>query len=126
MASLQDPRTAFYTRWTTLRDTCAEFNALVHGDKLIDAILTDVRQLLTHEGDTLLTLAAAAQRSGYSPDHLARLIRTGAIPNAGRRGAPRIRLADLPTRPARRPPIDLPLSPHYDPIADARSLRDRR
>lgn len=46
--------------------------------------------------DALLTLAEASLRSGYSPDHIARLIREGKIPNAGRRGAPRVRAGDLP------------------------------
>lgn len=50
--------------------------------------------------DALLTLAEAALRSGYSPDHIARLIREGKIPNAGRRGAPRVRAGDLPSRRA--------------------------
>ncbi|MGI8497329.1 MAG: hypothetical protein ACR2OG_07090 [Gemmatimonadaceae bacterium] len=47
----------------------------------------------------LLTLGDAARRSGYSADHLARLVRSGRLPNAGRPHAPRIRLVDLPLRP---------------------------
>ncbi len=45
-----------------------------------------------------LTLAEAAELSGYSVDHLARLVRDGKIPNAGRPRAPRIRRGDLPRR----------------------------
>ena len=48
----------------------------------------------------LLTLKEAAQESGYSADHLGRLIRDGVVPNAGRRHAPRIRRADLPRKAA--------------------------
>jgi hypothetical protein len=45
-----------------------------------------------------LTLAEAAQLSGYSTDHLGRLIREGKVPNAGRPGAPRIARKDLPRK----------------------------
>ena len=43
-----------------------------------------------------LTLREAARESGFSADHLGRLVREGRIPNAGRLHAPRIRRADLP------------------------------
>lgn len=48
--------------------------------------------------DELLTLAVAARESGYSVDHLQELVSTGAIPNAGQKGRPRIRRADLPKK----------------------------
>ena len=44
----------------------------------------------------LLTLAEAAEETGFSVDHLGRLLREGKILNAGRKGAPRIRRTDLP------------------------------
>ncbi len=45
-----------------------------------------------------LTLGEAAEASGYSADHLGRLVRDGKILNAGRQGAPLIRRADLPIK----------------------------
>lgn len=45
-----------------------------------------------------LTLAQAARESGYSTDHLARLIRQGKLANVGRDRAPRVRRADLPRK----------------------------
>ena len=45
-----------------------------------------------------LTLEEAGEKSGYSADHLGRLVREGKIPNAGRSGAPRIARRDLPVR----------------------------
>jgi hypothetical protein len=45
-----------------------------------------------------LTLAQAAQESGYSREHLGRLIREGTLPNAGRPNAPRVRRRDLPRK----------------------------
>src|SRR5581483_11980447 len=53
--------------------------------------------------DELLTLEAAATESGYSADHLGRLLRAGKLPNAGRPHAPRIRRGDLPRKPGGLP-----------------------
>jgi hypothetical protein len=71
-----------------------------------------------------LTLVEAAEESGLSADHLGRLLRTGAIPNAGRKGAPRIRRGDLPRSPRR--PLASASRADYDPITDARALKSRR
>lgn len=53
---------------------------------------------LRAQKDPGLTLVDAAKLSGYTPDYLGQLVRSDAIPNAGRRGAPRIRIADLPVK----------------------------
>ena len=53
---------------------------------------------LKAEDATLLTLQEAAAESGFSPDHLGRLVREGKIPNAGRPGAPQIARRDLPIK----------------------------
>ncbi len=45
-----------------------------------------------------LTLEEAAEKSGYSADHLGRLVREGKIPNTGRPGAPRIARRNLPAK----------------------------
>ncbi len=61
--------------------------------------------------DDLLSLAEASQFSGYSADHLGRLVRDGKIPNAGRQNAPRIRRGKLPYKallPARRTNDQIP------------------
>ncbi len=49
--------------------------------------------------DELLTLAQAASESGYSERRLREMIDEDSLPNAGRKGAPRIRRADLPRKP---------------------------
>ena len=49
--------------------------------------------------DEALTLAQAANISGYSSDHLGRMIRQGKIPNAGQKGSPRVRVRHLPKKP---------------------------
>jgi hypothetical protein len=76
-----------------------------------------------HEGK-LLSIEEAAQESGYSEEHLRRLVREGAVPNAGRRGKPLIRLKDLPRKPPMLTKAGTQIA--YDPIADARSLSSRR
>lgn len=53
--------------------------------------------LARHEAETL-NLQEAAAESGFSADHLGRLVRLGRIPNAGRKNAPRIRRKDLPRK----------------------------
>lgn len=51
--------------------------------------------------DEEVTLAQAAELSGYSKSHLRRLMDEGTIPNVGEPGAPRLRVGDLPFRPGR-------------------------
>jgi len=51
--------------------------------------------------DQVLTLPQAAAESGYSADHLARLVREQPALNAGRKHAPRIRRRDLPRKPGK-------------------------
>jgi hypothetical protein len=96
-------RDAFYVRWQTTRDVFAESGALVDGAKLLDSVLADVGALFASASDETLTLREAASESGYSQDHLARLVRAGAIPNAGRARSPRIRRANLPRKAAALP-----------------------
>lgn len=63
-------------------------------DQLTSAIL--------QKADELLSLHRAAEESGYSVDHLGRLLREGKIPNSGRRAKPLIRRGDLPLKATRR------------------------
>ncbi|HKG95620.1 MAG TPA: hypothetical protein VKA84_27165 [Gemmatimonadaceae bacterium] len=74
--------------------------------------------------DERLSLSEAALRSGYSAEHLARLIREGRLPNAGRRGSPRLRAGDLSVRLHRAVASARPRA--YDPLADARAIAGRR
>lgn len=46
-----------------------------------------------------LTLTQASTESGYSVAHLSRLIAEDAIPNVGKKGAPRVTRASLPKKP---------------------------
>jgi hypothetical protein len=80
----------------------------------------ELEQAAAALADEPLTLAAAAAESGYSERRLRELLAEGAIPNAGRRHAPRIRRGDLPRKPGATH-----VDSAYDPAADARSLLSR-
>ena len=59
---------------------------------------TQAKALRRYGGET-----PAARESGYSADHLGRLVRDGRIPNAGRPGAPRIARSHLPRKAPAEP-----------------------
>ena len=110
-------------RWQNARDLYQELGPEGHS-RLVEAFLRDIEQLEAGEQDKILTLAEASEYSGYSTEHVGRLIRNGKIPNAGRPGAPRVRAGDLPRRsPPRR--LAREETGTYNPVTDARSLVSR-
>ncbi len=115
---------------TWLRERSEEFkrfNVHVDGARFTSELLTMLETALVAEAETLLTLSQAAARSGMSEEHLGRLLRQGRIPNAGRRGRPRLRVSDLPRKAPRiSKRMDELAMPAYNPDADARSLVSRR
>ena len=64
----------------------------------IERCAEDLEATLVERDETTFSLVEASRESGYSADHLGRLVRDGKIPNAGRPGAPRIALKDLPRK----------------------------
>ncbi len=58
----------------------------------------ELEDTLVQRDETTFSLVEASRESGYSSDHLGRLVRDGKIPNAGRPGAPRIARRDLPRK----------------------------
>lgn len=111
------------SHWEQRRDGYERVGALVNGAKLIDEFIADLLDSARTEANRVLTLKAASEESGYSVDHLARLVREGQVPNAGRVNAPRIRAQDLPRRPKR---FAQSSKASYDVMTDARSLGVRR
>ena len=77
----------------TLRRYGGETPAVV-----LDRCADDLEATLQELDETTLSLVEAARESGYSADHLGRLVRDGKIPNAGRPGAPRIARRHLPRK----------------------------
>ncbi len=104
-------RADFLARWRQRRDDFDRLSAAVEARALLDSLLSELELLFAEEEEHGLTLTEAASESGYSQDHLARLVRDGTIPNAGRPRAPRIRRKDLPRKasslPGRRPSLHL-------------------
>ncbi len=64
----------------------------------IERCADDLEATLVERDEATFSLVEASRESGYSADHLGRLVREGKIPNAGRPGAPRIALQDLPRK----------------------------
>lgn len=93
-------------QWATRRTEYQRLGVYVDGAKVIEAFLTDLDAVMRDQADELLSLSRAAHLSGYSTGHLARLIRSGQLPNAGRPNAPKIRRADLPRKATALPNVD--------------------
>lgn len=91
---------ATIAKWTGEADKLRRLGAQVDGASLIQAILGDLQAAADTEAKEPLTLEEAAAESGYSAEHLGRLLRDGTIPNAGRRNAPRILRGHLPFKPS--------------------------
>ena len=77
----------------------------------LDRCADDLEATLRERDETTLSLVEAAGESGYSADHLGRLVRDGKIPNAGRAGAPRIARNHLPRKAPAEPPPPLAHKP---------------
>ena len=64
----------------------------------LESCAAELKAALIDRDETTFSLTEAARESGYSTDHLGRLVRDGKIPNAGRPGAPRIARRHLPRK----------------------------
>ncbi len=71
--------------------------------RAFETAATHLADALQQSNNEPLTLAQAGRESGYSRDHLGRLVRAGRLPNAGSPNAPRIRRCDLPIKPGHLP-----------------------
>ena len=87
-----------------------------YGDQALATALErcadELEGTIQERDDTTYSLTEAARESGYSREHLGRLVRDGKTPNAGRPGAPRIARRDLPRKqPGPDSPFASPLAP---------------
>lgn len=80
-----------------LRETFGQHNALVNGESLMDSVIQKVG-LAFSQPEPTYALTEASLHTGYSSDHLGRLVRQGVIPNHGRVGRPRVKLSECPSR----------------------------
>lgn len=85
-------------RWRERADELRAWGNAEGAARALERAADELEEELARRDEDVLTLPEAAEESGYSTDHLARLIRAGRIPNAGRHHAPRIRRADVPRK----------------------------
>ena len=97
------------------------------GAQLFELHAKELEEAITKDQNEVLGLAQAANESGYSADHLGRLLAKGSIPNAGRKNAPRVRRCDLPIRPGHTQPRVARTHPGIPNIGDIgrRAMRSR-
>ena len=95
------------SQWRNEADTLRKCGAVEQA--VVSELRAEELETALREWDeALLNLTEASHLSGYSSEHLGRMVRNGTIPNAGRPNAPRIRRGDLP-RKAGLPPGDEPM-----------------
>ncbi len=68
------------------------------GAAILRQCATELNAAARAHDDEEFTITAASAASGYSCDHLRALVASGEVPNAGRKGSPRIRRRDLPRK----------------------------
>ena len=93
----------------TLHDLIRRWRAMADGARVVapavaeafERTAAELEACLGEHAEALLPLSVAARESGYSADHLGRLVRLGRLRNHGRAHAPRVRRGDLPAKPAR-------------------------
>ncbi len=86
-------------RWQAEADTVEQRYGDRTTAKLLRTLAAELTETLREEADELLTLAEAADLSGYASDTLRHRVSNGSIPNSGEPGRPRIRRGDVPTKP---------------------------
>ena len=111
-------RSELLSRWLHRADEFRQYGVMVDGARLISALVSDLEVVFREEEAEVLTLAEAARISGYSVDHLGRLLRAGALANAGSKHRPRVRRGDLPCKPSGKL--------HAEPSGDIVRLTSKR
>lgn len=88
---------ALVDQWRNTALSLSAYGADSHAAAL-NRCAKELEEALTEADDATVNLTQAAELSGYSADHLGKLVREGKIPNAGRENAPRIRVGDVPKK----------------------------
>lgn len=83
--------------WRTVGATLRRYGAEEQASA-IEQCADELERSSQKHDDAPLTLQEAAKFGGYSAEHLGRLVREGKVPNAGRKGAPRIARKDVPIK----------------------------
>ena len=113
---------ALSAAWRRQAETLRAFGATGQAEA-VDRCAEELERALASGDGELLTLQQAARVSGYSTDHLGRLIRQGTLANFGRPRAPRVRRGDLPRKATALPGQAAGLHiPEADPRQVARAV----
>jgi hypothetical protein len=104
------------TRWENRRSEFEKLHAQVDGASLVGQFLRDLDDLAG--GELPVSLSAASERTGYSADHLGRLIRSGRLTDYGRKHAPRVKVSECPQKAS----MAIKSGRAYNADTDARSL----
>jgi hypothetical protein len=99
-----DPMTAgaLVAKWSSEAEGLRRRQALVSGAEIINEFLADFGRVQAQKEEEVLTLLQAAEASGYSGAHLARLARAGKLKTlrpVGSGGPLTFRRSDLPQKP---------------------------
>jgi len=91
-------------KWESRHEEWRRLGVQVNGALLADEVLADLHELSRANALDPVSLGEASLISGYSIDHLQRLVAAGKLENIGKKGRPRIRRGDLPVKPGHRLP----------------------
>lgn len=94
VAPLERLAERFHEEAETLRRRGAESQAVA-----LESAAADLERAVTNWLREPLSVDKASAESGYSAEHLRRLVREGKLPNAGPKGSIRIRRIHLPSKP---------------------------
>lgn len=84
---------------------------------LLEGCAEELARVEAATEEELLSLAEASRLSGYSADHLGKLVKRRQLANHGRAHAPRVRRGDLPRKAAGAAVVPLtPLSGSFETI----------
>jgi len=89
--------------WQEEHDRFLSDGALVNGARLVSRFLRDLNELNESTGRETLNLTEAARYSGYSREYLGRLVKDGKLRDYGRKGARKVRKAEVPIKPGHLP-----------------------
>lgn len=102
MSPMTPPTTAPVDLIREWRRQAAQYerDGIVSAARLLSRVSDELEAIA---GGETVTLAEAARRTGYSADHLRRLVQAGTLVNIGRKHAPRFLARDLPVKARRLP-----------------------
>jgi hypothetical protein len=97
MSTLTSPPVAPVDLIREWRSQAAQYerDGMVPAARLLARVADELESIA---GGETVTLAEAARRTGYSADHLRRLVQAGHLRNIGRKHAPRFLARDLPIK----------------------------